>query len=85
MAGYTRYEALSADVSQEVKALYPTVESIGLSPMSIASTDTLAPQSVVVALVQTGNAGRLTATDRHRLQQWLQARTQADSLIVIEH
>jgi len=82
---YTHYETMSTEVSQEVKALYPAVLSIGLSPMTIASTDTLAPQSVVVALVQTGNAGRLNANDRYKLQQWLRVRTQSDSLMMIEH
>lgn len=82
---YTHYETMSTEVSQEVKALFPAVLSIGLSPMTIASTDTLAPQQVVVAMVQTGNAGRLNANDRYKLQQWLRVRTQSDSLIMIEH
>ena len=81
---YTRYETMSTEVSQEVKALYPAVQSIGLSPMTIASTDTLAPQPVVVAVVQTNKSRRLNETDRHKLQQWLQLRVQADSLILIE-
>lgn len=82
---YTHYETMSTEVSQEVKALFPAVLSIGLSPMTIASTDTLAPQQVVVAMVQTANAGRLNANDRYKLQQWLRVRTQSDSLIMIEH
>ncbi len=82
---YTHYETMSTEVSQEVKALYPAVLSIGLSPMTIASTDTLAPQQVVVAMVHSNKAKRLNDNDRHKLRQWLQVRTQADSLIVIEH
>jgi len=82
---YTHYETMSTEVSQEVKALFPAVLSIGLSPMTIASTDTLAPQQVVVAMVHSNKAKRLNDNDRHKLRQWLQVRTQADSLIVIEH
>ncbi len=82
---YTHYETMSTEVSQEVKALFPAVLSIGLSPMTIASTDTLAPQQVVVAMVHSNKAKRLNDNDRHKLRQWLQVRTQADSLTVIEH
>ncbi len=82
---YTHYETMSTEVSQEVKALFPAVLSIGLSPMTIASTDTLAPQQVVVAMVHSNKAKRLNDNDRYKLQQWLRVRTQSDSLIMIEH
>lgn len=78
--GYTRYESLSADVSQELKALYPGISSIGLSPMVVSSTDTLPSQSIVMAVIQLGAGHRLPEAERRKLQQWLQARTQADSL-----
>lgn len=82
---YTHYETMSTEVSQEVKALFPAVLSIGLSPMTIASTDTLAPQQVVVAMVHSNKVKRLNDNDRYKLQQWLRVRTQSDSLIMIEH
>ena len=82
---YTHYETMSTEVSQEVKALFPAVLSIGLSPMTITSTDTLAPQQVVVAMVHSNKVKRLNDNDRYKLQQWLRVRTQSDSLIMIEH
>lgn len=85
LGGYTRYESLAGEVSQELRTLYPSVSSIGLSPMLIAHTDTSAPQTVIVAMVNMTRGQRLSASDSEKMRRWLQTRTKADSLILVEH
>lgn len=78
---YTRYEHLSKEVGKEVQAVFPVVRKISLSNVTEARTDTALSRQYVVAVV--GCKGRLSADERSRLQQWLKARTKADSLRVI--
>jgi len=82
--GYIRLDNLSAELRPELKALFPQVKAIGLSRIAEAETDTALQHRFVVALVSTGGSQRLAPADRKKLQEWLQARTEADSLVVVE-
>lgn len=78
---YTSYEALGKEVSKEIKAICPQVNTISLSFVSEEQTDTLATKHYVLALV--GYKNTLSTVEQQQLQRWLKARSKADSLRVI--
>ena len=78
---YTTYEDLGKEIAQEVKAINPKVGSISLSRVMESRTDTLAPQSYTLALVDCSHS--LSPQERTQLQQWLKARSRADSLRLV--
>ncbi len=81
---YTRYERLSVALRGELKALFPQVTSLSLSRTAEATVrDTTSVQPYVVALVHTAADDPLLPEDADRLRQWLRARTDADSLVVV--
>ena len=78
---YTTYEDLGKEIAQEVKAINPKVGSISLSRVMESRTDTLAPESYTLALVDCSHS--LSPQERTQLQQWLKARSRADSLRLV--
>jgi uncharacterized hydrophobic protein (TIGR00271 family) len=81
---YIRLDNLSGELRPELKALFPQVKTLGLSRIAEAESDTTLQHRYVVALVSTGGSQRLAPSDRKKLQEWLLARTGADSLVVVE-
>ena len=84
LEGYARLDDLSSELRPELKALFPQVRSIGLSRVTETLSDTTLQRRFVVALVGTSPNKRLNPADRQKLQEWLQTRTAADSLVLIE-
>lgn len=84
LAGYVRYEELSMALRPELKALFPQVKTLSLSPVSEMQRDTTAQRHFVAVLVGTDGSRRLSGADMGKLRQWLQARMPADSLVIIE-
>ena len=84
LEGYARLDDLSTELRPELKALFPQVRSIGLSRVTETLSDTALQHRFVVALVGTAPNKRLNPADRQKLQEWLQTRTAADSLVLIE-
>ena len=80
---YTHLEDISTEIRPEINTLFPQVRAIGLSRMTETISDT-ARLHYVIALVTTVPNKPLATADRRKLQQWLQTRTAADSLVVIE-
>ena len=81
---YTRHERLSVALRGELKALFPQVTSLSLSRTAEATVrDTTSVRPYVVALVHTAADDPLLPEDADRLRQWLRARTDADSLVVV--
>lgn len=78
---YQQYATLTKEVRTELKAMCPSAKSISISRVTEAKTDTAASQEYVMAVVNCSRA--LSNPDRQRLQEWLKARTKADSLRVI--
>ena len=78
---YTGYEALSKEVSKEIKAICPQVNTISLSSVSEERTDTLATKHYVLALIGYKNA--LSTAEQQQLQRWLKTRSKADSLRLV--
>ena len=84
LENYVRLDDLSTELRPELKALFPQVKALGLSNVTEAVSDTILQNSFVVALVSTDANRRLSPAERQKLQEWLQARTAADSLVVVE-
>lgn len=78
---YTTYEDLGKEIALEVKAINPKVGSISLSRVTESRTDTLSPLSYTLALVDCSHS--LSPQERTQLQQWLKARSRADSLRLV--
>ena len=81
---YTRYEALSKDVSNELATLFPQVETLNLARVAHASNDTTSTAHFVAAIIETTNTKPLPKADAEKLREWLQIRIKADSLIVVD-
>lgn len=78
---YQQYATLTKEVRTELKAVCPSAKSISISRVTEAKTDTATSQEYIMAVVNCPRA--LRSPDRQRLQEWLKARTKADSLRVI--
>ena len=83
LAVYARYDDLAAEIRPELAALFPQVTAIGLTPLVEARVDTMLQQRYVAAIVSTAKSTTFTPAERQRLHNWLKARVQADSLVVI--
>ena len=84
LSDYLRYEQLSEELRPELSALYPQVKTIAIVKTSESSRDTTAVGRFVTAIISTDGDRRLAPADRAQMAQWLKARTQADSLVVVE-
>ena len=78
---YWSYETLGKELSKEIKAICPQVNTISLSLVSEERTDTLATKHYVLALVGYKNA--LSTAEQQQLQRWLKTRSKADSLRLV--
>lgn len=78
---YWSYETLGKELSKEIKAICPQVNTISLSLVSEERTDTLATKQYVLALVGYKNA--LSTAEQQQLQRWLKTRSKADSLRLV--
>lgn len=78
---YENYEAMSGDLRDEMKTLWPQVSKLSLSTVVESSMDSVASQRYVVAIA--GCRRPLSNRDQGQLQQWLKARVRADSVRLI--
>lgn len=78
---YTQYDAVSSEIRDELKALYPQVSAISLSKVTEAKRDTTATEQFVAAVITT-DGKTFAGAEKRKLQEWLKARVKADSLAV---
>ena len=84
LESYTRYEALLPTIRNEIQALFPQLKTISIAPVTEAQRDTTAMRQFIAVIIHTEGKHRLLPTDITRLHDWLQKRTQADSLIIVQ-
>ncbi|MGN0280761.1 MAG: DUF389 domain-containing protein [Prevotella sp.] len=84
LASYTRYDNLTTEIRGELSAIFPQIKAISLSRTTQAQRDTSATKHFIAAIVTTDPKKRLSIQDKHRLTEWLKARTKADSLAVYQ-
>ncbi len=80
---YTRYQSLASDIRPELATLFPQVERLSLSRTFEMNRDSTNTSEYVAAIVQTTNHEQLATDDSRKLHDWLQARINADSLVMV--
>ena len=81
--GFERYLILSGDVRDELKVLFPAVESVALAKTSEAKVDTAVSIQRVVAIVSLRRNTPAKSFDKARFSKWVSARVKTDSVKVI--
>ena len=80
-----RLDSLSSELCPELKVLFPNVSSLGLTHIVEAVSDSSTQRRhFVIALIGTVSGNGLPSADQQKLQEWLKARSGADSLVVIK-
>ena len=85
LESYTRYEQLTGDMKDEVAALFPQIQAIGLAKVVEAGNDSTARKHYVAAIIQENGKRKLGQAEKEKLRNYLQARTKADSIVICLH
>ena len=83
LSRYTRIDQLAADLRPEMATLFPQVSHFSLSHVKEFSRDSAATCSYVAAIIRCSEGGKLSKVDAQKLNDWLQKRIKADSLVVV--
>lgn len=83
LSGYRYYEQLSGSLRNEIKVLFPKIRTLSLSSTSYSDMDTTADIRRITALVGLRKSDTLNPSERRSLKQWLQARVENDSLVMM--
>jgi len=83
LSQYTRIEQLATDLRPEMAALFPQVSRFSLSHVKELSRDSAANRSYVAAIIQCSKGSQLSKADAQKLNDWLQKRIKADSLVIV--
>ncbi len=81
---YTRYESLSGELRSELSTLFPQISSFSLSRVTEVHRDTTAISHHVAAIIGTAKGKHLSVSEHQKLEEWLQSRIKADSVVVVE-
>jgi uncharacterized hydrophobic protein (TIGR00271 family) len=81
---YMRFEALAAEIRPELASLFPQVSKMALQRVVEVNRDSTDTHHYVMAIIESDNKMSFSKEDTQKLHDWLQARTKADSLIVIK-
>ncbi len=84
LAGYQRYETIAAEIRPELATLFPQISTFALSRVVEYSRDSTDSQFFTAAIIHCDKAASLTSTEDSKLHDWLQARLNADTLVVIK-
>ena len=80
---YTKYENISKELKDEIKALFPKVEFIALASASEIYVDKDSVDKSSIAIVSFENNNKPTAEESKKLSQWLKTRTKTKNLKII--
>jgi uncharacterized hydrophobic protein (TIGR00271 family) len=83
---YQRLNRLAEQLRPELRALYPDVAAISLARTTEVLTDTAAADGgtpLTMAVVTLADGKRLDAEQGRRLEEWLEARVEADTLALV--
>ena len=83
VTNYQRYDKATKVLRPEIKTLYPNVRSLTLTPVKEMPIDTLPPRKYVLALVKLAPNYKQSESERQRMKEWLKARTNTDSLVLV--
>lgn len=80
---YKKYENISKELKDEIKALFPKVEFIALASASEIYVDKDSVDKSSIAIVSFENNNKPTAEESKKLSQWLKTRTKTKNLKII--
>ena len=83
LSRYTRIDQLAADLRPEMATLFPQVSHFSLSHVKEFSRDSAATCSYVAAIIRCSEGSKLSKVDAQKLNDWLQKRIKADSLVIV--
>ncbi len=83
LSRYTRIDQIAADLRPEMATLFPQVSHFSLSHVKEFSRDSAATRSYVAAIIQCSEGSQLSKADAQKLNDWLQKRIKADSLVIV--
>jgi len=83
LSRYTRIDQLAADLRPEMATLFPQVSHFSLSHVKEFSRDSAATCSYVAAIIRCSEGCKLSKVDAQKLNDWLQKRIKADSLVIV--
>ena len=81
---YVRYENMSNEIRGEMLVLFPHIKTLGIAKTAETNSKNDSVSHFISAIVSTHGHTSLGTDERHKLANWLKARTHADSLVVIE-
>jgi len=80
---YKKYENISKELKDEIKALFPKVEFIALASASEIYVNKDSVDNSSIAIVSFENNNKPTAEESKKLSQWLKTRTKTKNLKII--
>jgi uncharacterized hydrophobic protein (TIGR00271 family) len=81
---YVRYENMSNEIRGEMSVLFPHIKTLGIAKTAEINSKNDSVSHFISAIVSTHGHTSLGTDERHKLANWLKARTHADSLVVVE-
>jgi uncharacterized hydrophobic protein (TIGR00271 family) len=81
---YVRYENMSNEIRGEMLVLFPHIKTLGIAKTAETNSKNDSVSHFISAIVSTHGHTSLGTDERHKLANWLKARTHADSLVVVE-
>ena len=81
---YVRYENMSNEIRGEMSVLFPHIKTLGIAKTAETNSKNDSVSHFISAIVSTHGHTSLGTDERHKLANWLKARTHADSLVVVE-
>ena len=81
---YKRFEELAAEIRPELATLFPHVSKIALQRVVEVNKDSTGTYHYVAAIIESDSGMSFSKEELKKLHDWLQARTKADSLIVVK-
>ena len=81
---YVRYENISNEIRGEMSVLFPHIKTLGIAKTAEINSKNDSVSHFISAIVSTHGHTSLGTDERHKLANWLKARTHADSLVVVE-
>ena len=80
---YQRYEIISKELKEEIKALFPKVEFISLASASEIYVNKDSLDKASIAIISFENNSKPTPEESKKLSQWLKTRTKTKNLKII--
>lgn len=83
LISYTRLETLAEELRPELQVLCPQMQTFSLAQTIEVRTDTTTTTPIVIALAGVPQKQRPSVEQTAQLREWLLARTEADSLLLV--